>query len=135
MNDLTLNISKKLQNLVSTENIQRALERACLVIENAAKQKCPVDTGTLRRSITHEVEGNKARVGTNLEYGPYIEFGTGLFAAEGNGRSTPWSYQTADGQWHTTAGQKPQPFLNPALQENIENAKREFADSLMKGIK
>lgn len=39
-----------------------------------------VDTGRLRQSITHDVEVNGSetigRVGTNLEYGLYLEFGT-----------------------------------------------------------
>lgn len=38
-----------------------------------------VQTGTLRRSITHQVEGNVMRCGTNLPYGRWLEFGTGPF--------------------------------------------------------
>ena len=35
-----------------------------------------VMTGTLRRSITHGVVDNVMRVGTNIEYAPWLEFGT-----------------------------------------------------------
>lgn len=65
----------------------KALEKAALFIENEAKLRCPVgDTGLLRASITHDVEGNEAVIGTNMEYAPYVEYGTGLFAEAGNGR-------------------------------------------------
>lgn len=43
-----------------------------------------VDTGTLRRSITHEVEQRNiatGRVGTNVVYAKWLEFGTSKMAA------------------------------------------------------
>lgn len=58
--------------------IARALEEIGLVAERYAKRMCPVDTGRLRNSITHSVEefGTSAIIGTNVEYGPYVELGT-----------------------------------------------------------
>lgn len=55
-----------------------ALEKIGLLAEGYAQMKCPVDTGNLRGSITHEVDaGEKAvYVGTNVEYAPYVELGT-----------------------------------------------------------
>lgn len=50
------------------EAISKALEASALVVEGDAKNLAPVDTGNLRNSITHEVEGKEARVGTNVEY-------------------------------------------------------------------
>ena len=102
------------------EIIRQALNKAALLVENDAKMLCPVDMGTLRRSITHEVDvaNAEATVGTNQEYAPYVEFGTGIFAADGNGRKERWCYQRADGEWVSTLGNPPQPFLNPALQKN-----------------
>lgn len=104
----------KLENLANLD-VSKALNRACLVVENEAKRLCPVDTGDLRSSITHEVNNDVGIVGTNKEYAPYVEFGTGIFSVEGNGRDTPWSYQDDKGEWHTTVGQKPQPFLETAI--------------------
>ena len=98
--------------------LEKALEKACLIVENSAKQNCPVDDGQLRQSITHTVEGTRAEVGTSVEYAPYVEVGTGIYSTEGNGRQTPWSYQDAEGEWHTTKGMNAQPFLKPALEEN-----------------
>ena len=30
----------------------------------------------------------------------------------------PWSYQDDKGEWHTTSGMKPHPYMRPALEEN-----------------
>ena len=70
-------------------DIEKCLYKSCLLVEKSAKQKVQVDTGALRRSITSEVEGNTGIVGSNLLYAPYVEFGTGLFATNGDGRKTP----------------------------------------------
>jgi len=56
---------------------------------------------------------------TDKEYAPYVHQGTGLFAKNGDGRKdVPWHYQDAEGNWHSTSGQKPNPFLERALDEN-----------------
>ena len=44
--------------------------------ETYAKQETPVDTGRLRNSISHAVDGEAAYIGTNVEYAPYLELGT-----------------------------------------------------------
>ncbi len=103
------------------ENLQKALEKACLVVERSAKQKAPKGTGELRRSITHKVEDLTGMVYTPLEYAPYVEYGTGLFAEEGGRQDVPWSYQDEKGEWHTTYGQHPMPYMRPALDENRED--------------
>ena len=115
-------------------DIEKALNKSCLAVENEAKKQCPVDTGDLRNSITHEVEDNVGYVGTNKEYAPYVEYGTGIFAVEGNGRDTPWSYQDDEGNWHTTIGQKPQPFLNPAAQTKKKLVIKVFNDEITRQI-
>ena len=106
-------LEKNLPNI-----LEPALEKACLVVENSAKKNCPVNDGQLRQSITHVVEGTKGEVGSNVEYAPYVEIGTGIYSTEGTGRQTPWTYKDAKGEWHTTRGMEAQPFLKPALEEN-----------------
>ena len=54
----------------------RALERCGMQAEGYAKDLAPVDTGNLRNSITHEVDGNTVYIGTAVEYAPYVELGT-----------------------------------------------------------
>lgn len=50
--------------------VVRALEKIGLTAEGYAKRLCPVDTGNLRNSITHQVDEAKQAVyiGTNNEY-------------------------------------------------------------------
>lgn len=109
------------QKLDSLLDINDGMKKCCALVERSAKEKVPVQTGELRRSITSKVENNGLEVTgtiyTPLEYAPYIEYGTGLFAEKG-GRPTPWYYQDDKGEWHTTSGQPPQPYMRPALDEN-----------------
>ena len=109
----------ELNNKINAENLEQNLGKACALVERSAKQKVPKDTGALGRSITSKVNDNVGIVYTPLEYAPYVEFGTGLFAESGDGRKdVPWRYQDDDGNWHSTRGMKPQPFMRPALLEN-----------------
>ena len=108
-----------IDSLADLEGLQSALGKACAVVEASAKQKAPKDTGALARSITSKIEDTEGIIFTPLEYAPYVEYGTGLFAEEG-GRSTPWVYKDDKGEWHKTSGQKPHPFMRPALEENRE---------------
>lgn len=117
----TEEVEKNLKQFVEKqlpELLEKALEKACLIVENSAKQNCPVGDGQLRQSISHTVDKTKGEVGTNVEYAPYVEIGTGIYSTEGNGRQTPWTYQDAKGEWHTTRGMAAQPYLKPALDKN-----------------
>ena len=109
---------------IDESKIYQAIGKACALVERSAKEKAPKDTGALRRSITSEVDNSSGEmvgvVFTPLEYAPYVEFGTGLFAEKGGRQDVPWSYQDDEGNWHSTSGQKPQPFMRPALDENRE---------------
>ena len=102
------------------QRIKDTVNEFALKIQKSAKKRCPVDTGRLRSSIVIEPYngGFTARVGTNVKYAPYVEFGTGKYAVEGNGRKTPWAYKNRDGELIWTAGQKPQPYLLPAFNEH-----------------
>ncbi len=66
------------------ELVERNMTEACLVVESQAKQDCPVDMGVLRASITSETEVTSSeivgRIGSNLEYAPYVHNGTGIYA-------------------------------------------------------
>lgn len=112
------------------------LEAVGKYVEDSAKLLVPVDTGNLRQSITHKVDEQDLSViiGTDVEYAPYMEFGTGEYAENGQGRKGGWFYVTdkpvvagwlkslgklKDGRYlYFTYGSKPQPFLRPAILEN-----------------
>lgn len=71
------------------------------MVERDAKIFCPVKTGTLKRSITHNfLDEHTAIVGSNVEYAPFVELGTSKMAAR--------------------------PYLRPALHKNLGAIKRLF---------
>lgn len=119
---------------LSDIDIEDTLNKACILVENDAKINCPVDSGQLRASITHEVRDKTGIVGTNVEYAPYVEYGTGIYAKDGNGRQDRWSYQDAEGAWHSTVGQQPQPFLEPALLTNEDEIINLFEDKIKQEV-
>lgn len=125
-------VLKMLDKAGNKEKYQEALGQACALVERSAKQKAPKDTGALRGSITSEVQDLEGVVFTPLEYAPYVEYGTGLFAEEGGRTDVPWHYQDDKGEWHTTSGQHPQPFMRPALEENREEIIRMLKEALKK---
>jgi HK97 gp10 family phage protein len=109
--------------------VGRALEKCGLVAEGYAKKLCnspgKFGTGALRNSITHTVTNSGERaayIGTNSEYGVYVECGTGIYYP--GGRQTPWVYQDEKGDWHLTHGQRAKPFIKPAVAEHGEQYKR-----------
>ena len=77
-----------------------AFEAVGMQIESHAKVYCPVDTGRLRGSITHESTNEGTVVGTDVYYGKYQELGTSRMNA--------------------------QPFLRPAVVNHLEEYKRVF---------
>lgn len=129
-------ITEMLTGYLDPESRQRALGKACALVEGAARTKAPKgDTGDLRKFMSSRIEGDIGIVFNPLEYAPYVEYGTGLGAFEdggsGMGRTdVPWSYQDDEGNWHTTNGQKPNPFLRPALYENRAEIVRYFKEGL-----
>ncbi|MBC7128399.1 MAG: HK97 gp10 family phage protein [Thermoplasmatales archaeon] len=85
-------LQKTLNSITEEENIDALLKEVAFFIEKEAKRICPVDTGRLRSSITTEkIDKLAYAVGTNVEYAPYVEFGTYKMMA--------------------------QPYLRPAMQE------------------
>lgn len=104
------------------ERIEREAKRivvdtAKLILSNA-KALAPVDDGNLRDSIEMEIlnDGLTAIVRVTASYAVYVEYGTGIYAVEGNGRKTPWTYySTKLGRFVSTQGMRPQPYWNPSI--------------------
>lgn len=130
MEQLVATLTKKAQ----LTNLDETMGKACALVERAAKMKAPKDTGELRRMIASRVEddGKTGVVFCPLEYAPYVEYGTGLFAENGNGRRTPWMYEDEKTkELIFTRGQHPQPYLRPALYENAEEVLRILKGGLL----
>jgi HK97 gp10 family phage protein len=69
-----------------------AVAKVGLMVEADAKGNAPVDTGTLRSSISAEISGLSAEVSATTEYADYVEYGTSRM--------------------------RPQPYMGPALDKN-----------------
>lgn len=110
----------------------RGLIKASLLVEGQAVLLAPVDKGGLRDSIGYKVDESElvAYVGTNCEYAIYVEFGTGEFAENGNGRKGGWVYKTPSGEVRFTYGMPPQPYLRPAFRRNQKAIRDILADCL-----
>lgn len=65
------------------EACKRIMDTGCLMLEANVKENTPVDKGLLRKSITHKVfkqaDTWNGIVGTNLNYAPFQELGTGIY--------------------------------------------------------
>lgn len=113
--------------------LYNALQEAGEIVRKDAVMNCPVQTGRLRGSITSNVEGNTAEIGTNVDYAPYVEFGTGAKGDKSVAHTTKerWTYYSG-GQFFTTSGHAPQPFLIPALKNNSDKIKQLIRQAVMK---
>ena len=98
--------------------IKDGLDRIGMKAEGYAKDLCPVGTpestgipgyigGTLRNSITHITIGDSVMIGTNVEYAPYVEYGT--------------------------SKQRAQPYLRPAAQNHGAEYREILKDALKNG--
>ena len=118
--DYTKDLLKELQRkqLVFVQKAAQAV-RTEAITGTGGGQRVPVDKGNLKNSIqvaSYVQDGiATAEVGPTADYAPYVEYGTGVYAVNGNGRKTPWTYKNAKGKWFTTIGQEPQPFMEPAV--------------------
>jgi hypothetical protein len=97
------------------DGLIRAAARVVVLIQSVT----PVGlTGHLRRSIERGELDEGARfiwVVAMAAYSIYVERGTGIYAAEGRGRRTPWVYRDFRGNFYTTEGMRPQPFMTRGL--------------------
>jgi hypothetical protein len=52
------------------------VERVTVDVAAGAAARAPIDTGNLAQSYTPEVDGINGTAGSNVEYAPYVEYGT-----------------------------------------------------------
>lgn len=108
----------------------RALEIIGGKAEGYAKSLCPVDTGALRNSISHRVDGTTALVGSHITYAPYVELGTG------DAYSPPpeWLENNSPrGAGIRKINRKPKPYLRPAVENHLGEYKGIIENELKKG--
>lgn len=124
------------------------MNKATTLVHGQAKLLAPVDTGNLAGSIHMKVTKRgkevQGKVYTNLQYAPFVEFGTG---SKGNGtypnkdinlsyRDTPWVYTPDGGEtFYHTEGQVAQPYMYPALKRNEKTIKAMFKNGVHNELK
>jgi phage gpG-like protein len=105
----------------------RALEIIGGKIESYAKGLVPVDTGALRNSLTHAVDGDTVIAGSAILYAPYVELGTG------KDYSPPpeWMENNAPrGAGIISRSVKPRPYLRPAVENHLDEYKNVIENEL-----
>lgn len=112
----------------------RILTMIGIKAEKYAKARCPVGTpestgkkgyrgGTLRNSITFVVEDDELTIGTNVEYAPYVELGTGPYF------EVPPTWEQFDAPKGSGVGSgyvRPRPYLRPAIEDHLTEYSRIF---------
>jgi len=105
----------------------RALEIIGGKIESYAKGLVPVDTGALRNSITHAVDGDTVIAGSAILYAPYVELGTGKEYSP----PPEWMENNAPrGAGIISRSVKPRPYLRPAVENHIDEYKNVIENEL-----
>ena len=136
---MRVSVSTSIANSRNLNSINDALisgvSKAALLVQGSAKNKAPVDSGALRQSIRADKAKNQgenvtATVSTNLEYAPYVEFGTGS-----RGQSTNTNTEVEVSYRSDWRGNKAQPFLWPALRENRNNSIKIIREEVRKAVK
>ena len=125
----------KLDKIGSAASLKRKAKEVGNFLEEEARVRAPKDTGALIGSIENKVESTVNNIEVTVfageHYAPYQEFGTGLFAVNGDGRKTGWAYEdphTGERVW--TRGNRPHPFMGPALRENKDVILQYFKEGL-----
>ena len=111
------------------DEIKRIVVETATIIQTEARARAPVDSGYLRQSIEVEVlnGGLTAIVTVDASYSVFIEYGTGIYAKNGNGNKDGWVfYSEKHGEFVFTRGMEAQPFWAPAIEVGRQYFKKEM---------
>lgn len=137
-------LEERLEGIVNQMTIEQALGKAVSYLEGEAVKR--TSSKEIQQQMSSKVDGLTGIVFNTCEYAPYVEYGTGLFSEHPNGgrKDVPWVFVEGNGSGkhsykkytletakramallrekgldaYYTYGQKPQPYLRPALDEN-----------------
>lgn len=107
------------------------MEAAGAVVASEARERCPIDTGRLRRSIQPGrpeklgPDSWRVEVGTNVEYAPYVEFGTKAHViTPKRKKALYWKGAEHPVKVVQHPGTQPRPYLFPALEAKKDEVVR-----------
>ena len=107
IDDVINSLEKSIEKAIKAA--EKELQLTALEIERDAKLNAPVDTGMLRASITSTGSGSEYEIGTNIEYAPFVEFGTKYMAA--------------------------QPFLFPAFEKGVRDLQKNIKKAVISALR
>lgn len=115
----TVRNNVKLMEIRFKNEVEKSMLKATLLVEKTAKERVPVKTGRLRRSIRGGISDIgrgfvEGTVGANTVYAAAVEFGRPL---KGGGVS------------------RKQPYLSRSVTENKSNIQRIISDGLKKTLR
>ncbi len=136
-----LSVARKLKagGILTERLIKGVILDSSFAIMNDARTRCPVRKlgkiigGLLRSSIDIEFYNNgfTGNIGTNVFYGPFVEFGTGARGALSVTRAPPAPY--AHSGW--PSGQRAQPYLYPAFDAEKDRFLRNLRNAVNEGMR
>lgn len=112
------------------------LEESAGEIQSQTERNCKVVSGDTKGSFGHIVDKSEmtAYIGSNYENAIWEEFGTGIYAVNGDGRKTPWIWTDEKGEKHVTQGKQPKRMLFNAF-NSLRGALHRRAEDILKELK
>jgi len=111
------------------------LEEAGGELEAQTKRNCAVVTGRTKGSFQHMVDESslECAIGSDYENAIWEEFGTGIYAVNGDGRQGGWTYIDEQGEKHFTMGKRPKRMLFNAFQ-TLQGKIQQMAEERFGGL-
>ena len=148
------NLIKKLEALGGTVvSIRKEMVQNMGDVADMMARKAPVDTEKLKPNIQVKDDSTDTELNVKagifaesaINYAIYQEYGTGIYAENGQGRQTPWLWQVKSQKWADIFGievgqsvlwhgNQPHPFIRPAWDENKDKIEEKLRSALLKQI-
>ncbi len=148
------NLIKKLESLGGTVvSIRKEMVQNMGDVADMMARKAPTDTEKLKPNIQVKDDSTDTELlvkagifaESAINYAIYQEYGTGIYAENGQGRQTPWLWQVKSQKWADIFGievgqsvlwhgNQPHPFIRPAWDENKDKIEEKLRTALLKQI-
>ena len=148
------NLIKKLEALGGTVvSIRKEMVQNMGDVADMMARKAPTDTEKLKPNIQVKDDSTDTELNVKcgifvesaINYAIYQEYGTGIYAENGQGRQTPWLWQVKSQKWADIFGievgqsvlwhgNQPHPFIRPAWDENKDKIEEKLRSALLKQI-
>lgn len=128
-NDYSIEVKGSITEKIGSFLVEASREIVSQTVSNSRRK-----TGQTAGSFDAEIDESAGRavIGSDYENAIWEEFGTGIYAINGDGRkNVPWRYQDERGVWHKTSGKTASRAFFKAFQSSeskiIARAKEVFS--------